>query len=107
MGNNSSSGLNLEGLPSVIECYGEIGDIKGLLDRGCDINETNRDGQTGLIVAAIKKEGSVVKLLLDRGAFRHIEDNKGNTFLDYLPEEKKEECEEYIAKELCSNIKPV
>ena len=59
-----------------------------LRDTNCDINLTNRDGQTALILAAIRKDTTLVSLLRDYGADGTVRDRQGKTYLDYLEESK-------------------
>ena len=60
-----------ETLPYVVEC-GTIIDVEDFLNEGGDLNDINEDGHTGLIMAAIKGEKTIVKLLLGEGALRVI-----------------------------------
>lgn len=60
-----------------------------LLDAGADINATNRDGETALIVAAREGDRSAVRLLLKRGAdVMHFSNNGTNALKAALAEDQ-------------------
>jgi len=57
--------------------------VRVLLSRGAEVDGTSKDGETALILAAIRLEIECVQLLLEAGADRSIKDKRGRTALDY------------------------
>jgi ankyrin repeat protein len=55
--------------------------ISGLLDRGANVNATNKEGTTALIRAANKGNADVVRILLDRRADVNAAEQNGTTAL--------------------------
>jgi ankyrin repeat protein len=55
--------------------------VHGLLDRGANVNATNKEGTTALIRAANKGNTDVVRILLDRGAEVNAAERDGTTAL--------------------------
>jgi ankyrin repeat protein len=55
--------------------------VHGLLDRGANVNATNKEGTTALIRAANKGNTDVVRLLLDRGADVNAAEQDGGSVL--------------------------
>lgn len=60
---------------------GNIQTAKVMLDAGVDINQTDVDTTSGLVVAIMNKQYTFAKFLLDRGANTNIADAKGRTAL--------------------------
>lgn len=58
---------------------GDIATAKVMLDAGVDINQTDIDHTTGLVVSIMNKKYTFAKFLLDRGADPNIADVKGRT----------------------------
>jgi ankyrin repeat protein len=48
--------------------YGDVATVEELLRHGVDVNETEQDGQTALLVAASADREDTAKVLLDNGA---------------------------------------
>jgi ankyrin repeat protein len=60
---------------------GDIETAKVMLDAGVDINQTDVDNTTGLVVAIMNKKYTFAKFLLDRGADPNVADVKGRAAL--------------------------
>jgi ankyrin repeat protein len=60
---------------------GDIGTAKAMLDQGVDINQTDVDGTSGLVVSIMNKQYTFAKFLLDRGADPNVTDVKGRAAL--------------------------
>jgi uncharacterized protein len=60
---------------------GDIESAKAMLDGGVDINQTDVDGATGLVVSIMNKRYTFAKFLLDRGVNPNLADDKGRTAL--------------------------
>jgi ankyrin repeat protein len=60
---------------------GDIDTAKVMLDAGLDINQTDIDGTSGLVVAIMNKHYTFAKFLLDRGADPNVTDDKGRAAL--------------------------
>jgi ankyrin repeat protein len=54
-----------------------------LLSRGADVNATNHEGKSALIIAIEDENHPAVKFLLERNAYPHIEDVRGWDACDY------------------------
>src|SRR3984885_4059077 len=55
---------------------GDIATAKAMLDQGVDINQTDVDGTSGLVVLIMNKQYTFAKFLLDRGADPNVMDVK-------------------------------
>jgi ankyrin repeat protein len=64
---------------------GDALDIKALLDRGADVNATDREGRTILMLAASSDAlpAESIRTLLERGAAIHARSAQGETALDF------------------------
>ena len=60
---------------------GSLDIVNILIKRGADVNKPNFDGETPLMIASWYKKGSIVKLLLEKGARIECFDNKKQTAL--------------------------
>ena len=60
---------------------GDIETAKVMLDAGVDINQTDIDGTSGLVVSIMNKHYTFAKFLLDRGADPNVTDVKGRAAL--------------------------
>ena len=60
---------------------GDIETAKAMLDQGVDINQTDVDGTSGLVVSIMNKQYTFAKFLLDRGADPNVTDVKGRAAL--------------------------
>ena len=60
---------------------GDIDTAKVMLDAGVDINQTDIDGTTGLVISILNKKYTFAKFLLDRGADPNVADVKGRAAL--------------------------
>jgi uncharacterized protein len=60
---------------------GDIETAKAMLDHGVDINQTDVDGTSGLVVSIMNKKYTFAKFLLDRGADPNVTDVKGRAAL--------------------------
>ena len=60
---------------------GDIESAKAMLDGGVDINQTDVDGATALVVSIMNKWYTFAKFLLDRGANPNLADDKGRAAL--------------------------
>ena len=65
--------------------------VKLLLDRGANVNATNRDGNTPLIGAAFMCRTEVVRLLLDKGASTSHRNNRRETVIEIMSRSWTEE----------------
>jgi uncharacterized protein len=60
---------------------GDVDTAKVMLDLGVDINQTDVDGTSGLVVSIMNKKYTFAKFLLDRGADPNVTDVKGRAAL--------------------------
>jgi ankyrin repeat protein len=60
---------------------GDIETAKAMLDHGVDINQTDVDGTSGLVVSIMNKQYTFAKFLLDKGADPNVTDVKGRAAL--------------------------
>jgi uncharacterized protein len=60
---------------------GDIATAKAMLDAQVDINQTDVDGTSGLVVSIMNKQYTFAKFLLDRGADPNVTDVKGRAAL--------------------------
>jgi uncharacterized protein len=60
---------------------GDIETAKVMLDHGVDINQTDVDSTSGLVVSIMNKQYTFAKFLLDRGADPNVADVKGRAAL--------------------------
>lgn len=60
---------------------GDIETAKVMLDAGVDINQTDVDGTSGLVISTMNKKYTFAKFLLDRGADPNVTDVKGRAAL--------------------------
>lgn len=60
---------------------GDIETAKVMLDHGVDINQTDVDGTSGLVISILNKKYTFAKYLLDRGADPNVTDVKGRAAL--------------------------
>lgn len=60
---------------------GDIETAKVMLNAGVDINQTDVDGTSGLVVSIMNKQYTFAKFLLDRGADPNVTDVKGRAAL--------------------------
>jgi ankyrin repeat protein len=60
---------------------GDVEVAKVMLDAGVDINQTDVDGTSGLVVGIMNKQYTFAKLLLNRGANPNVTDVKGRAAL--------------------------
>jgi uncharacterized protein len=60
---------------------GDIETAKAMLDAQVDINQTDVDGTSGLVVSIMNKQYTFAKFLLDRGADPNVTDVKGRAAL--------------------------
>lgn len=60
---------------------GDMETAKVMLDHGVDINQTDVDGTSGLVVSIMNKKYTFAKFLLDRGADPNVTDVKGRAAL--------------------------
>lgn len=60
---------------------GDIETGKVMLDHGVDINQTDVDGGSGLVISILNKKYTFAKFLLDRGADPNVTDVKGRAAL--------------------------
>jgi hypothetical protein len=64
--------------------HGNLEIVKLLIDRGANVNATNRDGNTPLIIAAFMCRTEVVHFLLDKEASLNHKNNRGETAIDVV-----------------------
>jgi uncharacterized protein len=60
---------------------GDVETAKAMLDNGVDINQTDVDSTSGLVVSIMNKQYTLAKFLLDRGADPNVTDVKGRAAL--------------------------
>jgi YVTN family beta-propeller protein len=70
---------------------GHLEIVKLLLDRGANVNATNRDGNTPLIAAAFMCRTEVVRHLLDKGASVNHKNDRGETVIEIMSRPWNEE----------------
>ena len=85
--------------------WGHIEIVEELINRGADLDATNRNGNTALMLSVwdieedeqerITRQLDIAKLLIQRGCSVDISARMGK-FFDILPEEMRPEIEEYI-----------
>lgn len=80
---NGPVGMN--GWPPVIHAVhkNQLGTASALIDGGADVNRSDPDGMTALMMAAGYGNDDMVTLLLSRGADPKLADEKGRRALDY------------------------
>ncbi len=71
---------------------------EALIKAGADVNALNNYNQTALMIAAYVGIGEVVKLLLDNGADKNIQDDNGATALDYAIDGEQEHIVKILQK---------
>ncbi|MEN4053015.1 MULTISPECIES: ankyrin repeat domain-containing protein [Sulfurimonas] len=68
-----------------------------LLEKGLDVNKTNRkSGFTALMAAACYGRVEIAKLLLEKGANQHAKDTKGFTAIDFARKMNKKSVLELL-----------
>ncbi|KAK3747914.1 hypothetical protein QZH41_000188 [Actinostola sp. cb2023] len=72
-------------------CQGNESELRQLIDAGADINVTNNDGYTALMLAAENGKDEVVRTLIDAGADVNVTNKYGNTALVLAAINGKEE----------------
>lgn len=70
-------------LNAIIDLEYPTKEVKLLLEHGANIEATNAEGETALIIATKKGQLACVKLLLDHGANVHTKNKNGYTALDW------------------------
>jgi ankyrin repeat protein len=60
---------------------GDAGVVRGLLDRGANVNEKDKGGFTPLHIAAARDDPNILRILLDRGANVNEKARRGDTAL--------------------------
>lgn len=86
--------VNLDGDTPLLESvfvYPEMDIIHILLDKGANINAKNHYGRTALMYVVINEYIDVVKLFLERGADKTIQDINGHIALDFAYDSGNEE----------------
>lgn len=62
---------------------GHLEVVRLLLNAGADVNASNKEIQTALLLSALNGHFTVVELLLDQGAIIHHQDKYGRTLLQF------------------------
>lgn len=62
-------------------CSNDLDEVETLLNVGVDINATNNDGDTALMVASINGDTKIVQVLIERGADVNATNKDGETAL--------------------------
>jgi ankyrin repeat protein len=65
----------------------DIEKVRSLLAEGIPVNQSDQEGRTGLMHAAIGKDQEMVRLLLESGADPNLQDATGNTALHFAAQE--------------------
>ena len=60
---------------------GETDKVQALLAQGADVNNTDNEGRTALMVAALRGHTEIVQSLLEQGGDVNAKDNNGRTAL--------------------------
>ena len=55
--------------------------LQAIIDHGIDVNATNKDGETALMIACLKENVDAINVLLNANANPNFADTKGNTCL--------------------------
>jgi len=64
--------------------YDNLWMVEYLLEKGLDVNKTNRkSGFTALMAAACYGRVEIAKLLIEKGANQYVKDSKGFTAIDF------------------------
>ncbi|XP_043964692.1 myotrophin isoform X1 [Gambusia affinis] len=62
--------------------FGQLDVIKYLLDKGADVNATDKHGLTPLMNACFEDHKECAKILLEKGADKHIKSSQGISAFD-------------------------
>ncbi len=62
---------------------GDIHKLRTLIGQGADVNATNKEGETALMVASLEGRLEVAKLLVEKGANVNAKDSVGANALHY------------------------
>jgi hypothetical protein len=83
-GGGAPAPLTEEDQLEVLECarYGELDDLRALLDAGADVNYRDAGGNTALHRAAGNGHADIISLLIERGA-AFVANSNGNTPLHW------------------------
>ncbi|MBC8352814.1 MAG: ankyrin repeat domain-containing protein [Planctomycetes bacterium] len=69
---------------SAASLHGHLEMVKYLIERGANVEATNRDGNTPLLVAAFMCRSEIVQLLLENGASPLTKNGRGETSIDVV-----------------------
>lgn len=77
---------------------GKTDEVISYLDRGMDINQTNQNGQTLLMIAAYNGNNDLVRFCIEKGAEVNARDSGGRTALMYAASGPFPETVKYLLK---------
>lgn len=74
---------------------GDLATVKKFVEYGTDVNEMS-NGLTPLMLAARYNKIEILKYLVEKGADKKIQDERGNTALKYAENSKSTEALEFL-----------
>ena len=82
----------------IIECagLGQIDAVEKLIKQGADVNEVNQDGDTAILIAAMRNDLPMTKILIAAGSKVQTKDQLGYSPLFWAQTNKNETMVELI-----------
>jgi len=79
--------LNDDGATALhVAAEGEPGLVEELIKRGCEVDATNAEGKTALVIAVVYEDLDVCQVLVGAGADKELADEEDKTPIDYARE---------------------